>query len=80
METNEAGEVLKLVLGVYARQMAMLDLLRQLNLSEDQMNEALARAKPRLAKVPRLAYLANPSPSDIRGLARLLGGIQWPEK
>jgi len=79
MEPNEVGELLKVILDVYARQMAMQDLLRQLDVTRDQMDEAVSKAKERLSKVPRIAYLSSRRPQDLQGLSALLESIQWPD-
>jgi len=78
MEPSELGEVLKVVISLYARQLAMQDLLRRSGVTQTQMDEALRDSKTRLAKVPKLAHLANPRPSDLQGLSELLESIQWP--
>jgi hypothetical protein len=79
MEQKDLGALLKVILGIQARQMATLDLIRQLGADQAQIEKALTDAKVRLGKVPRLAYLANPKPSDLQGLAELLESIRWPE-
>ena len=80
MEPKELGELLKIVVNLYARQMAMLDLLRQANVSQKQIDEALAKAHSHMAKVPKMAYLSTPRPSDLQGLAELLESIRLPAK
>ena len=79
MNEKQLGELLKVVIGLYARQLATQDLLRQLGATKEQLDRSLQKAKERLSRVPRLAYLSNPKPTDVLGLAALLESIRWPE-
>jgi hypothetical protein len=78
MDQN-TDELLKIILDVYARQMALLELVRDLGVSESQISGALEKAKARLRRVPRLAAPPNQRPSTLQGLAGLLESIRWPE-
>jgi hypothetical protein len=76
---KDIDELLKIILGVYARQMALLELVRDLGATGAQIAAANEKAKNRLHRVPRLAAPPNQRPSTLQGLAGLLESIQWPE-
>ena len=63
---DHASELLNAIVGLCARQLAILDLLKQTGVSESDIQDAVSRAKKRLAQVPRLAYLQTQNPSIFK--------------
>ena len=59
-----------------ARQLAILDLLRQTGVTNEQVAKALAEAKTRVGNVPTFAFLKIQNPLTLRGLAELLESIR----
>jgi hypothetical protein len=75
---DQKRELIKVVISLYTRQLAMQDLLRYSGVTQNQMNEALSRAKKRVSNVPRLAHPSSSQALDLQGLSGLLESIRWP--
>jgi hypothetical protein len=69
---TQLRELLGVILAIYGRQMALLELVKGLGVTQEQMDVALKKAKRRLQAVPALAHPSTLGPSTLQGLSGLL--------
>jgi hypothetical protein len=73
---EQISAVMRIIVKLCARQRAMFDLLRGLQVTQQQMDEAIAGAERQLQQAPLVARLASGAPLDLLALATLLESIQ----
>ncbi|HKW97254.1 MAG TPA: hypothetical protein VJN43_05935 [Bryobacteraceae bacterium] len=76
MDDNDLTELLRAIVTVFSRQLALFELVRQLGATDEQVQHALGAARKRLGGVPRLAYLQSPNPLNFQGVGSLLENIR----
>lgn len=76
MDDKDITELLRAVFVLSARQMALLDLIRESGVSQEKIDKALQDAKTRLTKLDRVAFLSSGRPPNLQGLATLLESVR----
>jgi hypothetical protein len=74
----QTTELLKMLLSLYARQMATLRLLEKSGVSPQDIDAALEEAELRLHKIPIVAEaLSRKNLSQIQALVRTVESVPW---
>jgi hypothetical protein len=76
MDDKDITELLRAILVLCGRQMALLDLIRESGVPQEKIDKALHDAKTRLTKLDRVAHLSSGHPSNLQGLAALLESVR----